>query len=199
MNPLNSPNPATTPVNNLEGEAANISTDPERAQLVNGDGQQAEQKEYVNYETFNYFLMMCILISIERAASPTALVFISNGNSNGNSNGKSETRRAAEDKLAIIFLVIILGFVFCHMPRVAMDIHEILTLKHSNMCREANMRFTVPAWTIVAVYVSHFCLAVNATCNMFIYCFMSPLFRQELWLLIADVKKCLCQRKPIEV
>ena len=39
---------------------------------------------------------------------------------NGHSNGKSscETRRATEDRLAVIFLVIILAFIFCHLPRV---------------------------------------------------------------------------------
>ena len=40
---------------------------------------------------------------------------------NGHSNGKSscETRRATEDRLAVIFLVIILAFIFCHLPRVS--------------------------------------------------------------------------------
>ena len=107
---------------------------------------------------------------------------------------KRETRRAAEDKLAVIFLVIILAFIFCHLPRVAMDVHEILTLKHANMCREAKMPNSFPPWAFVAVYVSHFCLVINATLNMFIYCFMSPLFRAELKQSSQEVKKCFCAK-----
>ena len=108
---------------------------------------------------------------------------------------KGETRRAAEDKLAVIFLVIILAFIFCHLPRVAMDVHEILTLEHSNMCKEAKMRTILPPWAFVAIYVSHFSLAVNATMNMFIYCFMSPLFRAELVDSLRNFCANICAKK----
>ena len=91
----------------------------------------------------------------------------------------NEVRRRAEDKLAIIFLVIILGFILCHLPRVGIDVHEILTLSHSNRCSAAQLP-SFPAWTFIAVYVSHFSLVINATMNMYIYCFMSPPFRVEL-------------------
>ena len=40
------------------------------------------------------------------------------GNDNSNGKSSSETRRATEDRLAVIFLVIILAFIFCHLPRV---------------------------------------------------------------------------------
>ena len=47
---------------------------------------------------------------------------------NGQSNGKSssETRRATEDRLAVIFLVIILAFIFCHLPRVCNTVTPLL-------------------------------------------------------------------------
>ena len=91
-----------------------------------------------------------------------------------------QNRRTVEDKLAAIFLVIILGFVFCHLPRVTMDIHEIFTLRHSIMCKMFKMPNIFPAWCYVAVYVSHFGLVASATMNMFIYAFMSASFREEL-------------------
>ena len=50
--------------------------------------------------------------------SPTLMLeVLGNGHSNGKSS--SETRRATEDRLAVIFLVIILAFIFCHLPRVS--------------------------------------------------------------------------------
>jgi len=99
----------------------------------------------------------------------------------------NEVRRRAEDKLAIIFLVIILGFILCHLPRVGIDVHEILTLSHSNMCSAANLP-SFPAWTFIGVYVSHFSLVLNATMNNVIYCFMSEHFRTELFNILTQMK-----------
>ena len=55
--------------------------------------------------------------------SPTLMLeVLGNGHSNGKSS--SETRRATEDRLAVIFLVIILAFIFCHLPRVCNVLHN---------------------------------------------------------------------------
>ena len=94
-------------------------------------------------------------------------------------NSYSENRRKDEDKLAVIFLVIILIFIFCHLPRVGIDIHEIYSLSHSNFCAKHHMPNTFPAWSLMAIYISHFCLVINAASNMFIYCLMSTKFREE--------------------
>ena len=62
---------------------------------------------------------------------------------NGNSNGKSssETRRATEDRLAVIFLVIILAFIFCHLPRVC-------NLQHNTYISKVVLRLGFVAWVI---------------------------------------------------
>ena len=74
--------------------------------------------------------------------------------------------------------------------QVCIDVHEIFTLEHTHMCKEAGMPpFT--AWTFISVYISHFCLVANATLNMYIYCFMSPLFREEVWQVFRD----FCKKK----
>ena len=105
----------------------------------------------------------------------------------------------AEDKLAGIFLSIILGFVVCHVPRVALDIHEIATLSHYNMCREARVPHIFPAWSFVAINISHFCLAMNATMNMFIYCLMSTRFREELLKVLCQIKACILHKPSVNV
>ena len=107
----------------------------------------------------------------------------------------NENRRKAEDKLAVIFLVIILGFIFCHMPRVALDAHEIFTLEHYNKCKAARMPNSFPAWSYVAINVSHLCLVINATMNMYIYCYMSTRFREELFKMAAKIKQCFCAKQ----
>ena len=104
----------------------------------------------------------------------------------------NEERRKSEDKLAVIFLVKILSFIFCHLPRVALDFHEIFTLEHSNFCAAHKMPNTFPAWSFVAIYVSHLCLVINATLNMCIYCFMSATFRDEVCIIF---KKIWCYGK----
>ena len=100
----------------------------------------------------------------------------------------TETRRKDEDKMAIIFLVIISSFMFCHLPRVAMDVHEIATLADSTFCAEHKMRNPFPAWSFIIIYISNFCLVINATMNMFIYCFMSVSFRQEVCEVLENFK-----------
>ena len=136
----------------------------------------------------------CIIdcyFSIKKATTPTTSeVRFQTPTDAASTATQKETRRATEDRLAVIFLVIILGFIFCHLPRVGIDVHEILTLEHSNMCKEAKMPNIFPAWSFVGVYVSHFCLAINATMNMLIYCFMSPMFREEVVQVLQSVRTC---------
>ena len=86
-----------------------------------------------------------------------------------------------------IFEAIILCFIFCHFPRVALDVHEISTLAHSNFCAKHKMPNTFPAWSFIAIYVSHFCLVINATLNMIIYCFMCLKFREEGHLTVKRI------------
>ena len=78
--------------------------------------------------------------------------------------------------------------------QVGIDVHEIVTLEHTHMCKEAGMTpFT--AWTYISVYVSHFCLVANATLNMYIYCFMSTLFRDEVRQVLKQDLKGFCKTK----
>ena len=71
-----------------------------------------------------------------------------------------------------------------------MDVHEIATLAHFNLCAKHNLT-SFPAWTIVTIYISNFCLAINASLNMCIYTFMSTPFREEVFTVLRKLK---CQR-----
>ena len=102
----------------------------------------------------------------------------------------NQKQRRAEDHTAMIFLFITVIFITCHIPRLVLDIHELINLEIANMCQKAKMRDIAPAWTYIMIYVSHFCLVLNATFNMFIYGFMSQEFQKELKTVMNEFPSC---------
>ena len=113
-------------------------------------------------------------------------------------SGHNQKHRRAEDRTAKIFLFITVIFITCHIPRLILDIHELINLEIANMCQKAKMRDFAPAWTFIMIYVSHFCLVLNATFNMFIYGFMSQEFQKELKTVINQFP-CFSQRSVVIV
>ena len=99
-------------------------------------------------------------------------------------------RRKTEDRTAMIFLFITVIFISCHIPRIILDIRELINLDITNACLKAKMRDIVPAWTFILIYISHFCLVVNATLNMFVYGFMSTEFQKEVRLIVDKITNC---------
>ena len=80
----------------------------------------------------------------------------------------------------MIFVFITLIFIISHIPRLILDCHELFNLHIANACQEALMKHIAPAWTSIMIYISHFCLALNATLNMVVYGFLSREFQKEL-------------------
>ena len=113
-------------------------------------------------------------------------------------SGHNQKHRRAEDRTAKIFLFITVIFITCHIPRLILDIHELINLEIANMCQKAKMRDIAPAWTFIMIYVSHFCLVLNATFNMFIYGFMSQEFQKELKTVINQFP-CFSHRSVVIV
>ena len=110
----------------------------------------------------------------------------------------SRKQRRAEDRTAMIFIFITITFITCHIPRLILDIHELINLDNANMCQKAKMPDIAPVWTYILIYISHFCLVLNATFNMFIYGFMSPEFQKELKMVMNQFP-CCCKRNVIIV
>ncbi len=94
------------------------------------------------------------------------------------STAAADSRRRAEDRLAVVSMGFILVFLCCHSLRLALDIHELLTLEAANACRAAGRR-GVPTWALCAVHVSHILLVLNAATNILVYCGLSSRFREE--------------------
>ena len=93
---------------------------------------------------------------------------------------KSRGSNRSEDKTAMIFVFITLVFIISHIPRLILDCHELFNSHIANACQEASMKDIAPAWTFIMIYISHFCLALNATLNMVVYGFLSRDFQKEL-------------------
>ena len=96
----------------------------------------------------------------------------------------------------MIFVFITLVFIVSHIPRLILDCHELFNLHIANACQEALMKHIAPAWTSIMIYISHFCLVLNATLNMVIYGFMSGEFRKELK---SFIDRIICWQRVVVV
>ncbi|QQP42184.1 Uncharacterized protein FKW44_016769, partial [Caligus rogercresseyi] len=90
----------------------------------------------------------------------------------------TRTRSKKEDNLAVIFMAFILVFLICHLPRLLLNIHELLTIADTMECKKRGIyRFSL--LSMVSISVSHFLLVVNSSTNIIIYCALSSKFRVE--------------------
>ena len=91
----------------------------------------------------------------------------------------NESRRKKEDNMAVIFMGFILVFLVCHLPRLLLNIHELVTLQHAMECQKAGLN-PFPLWSLITITVSHILLVINSSTNIFIYCILSSKFREEI-------------------
>ena len=49
-------------------------------------------------------------------------------------------RRRAEDKMAMIFVAIVIGFLISNFPRIFLNFHEVITQDNSVECMKAGQR-----------------------------------------------------------
>ena len=83
-----------------------------------------------------------------------------------------------EDKLAMIFMAIVIVFLICHLPRLIINIHETFTIDHVMECFRAG-KPGLPTWTLMTMKMGHLFHAINSAINFLIYTCLSPKFRQE--------------------
>ena len=94
-------------------------------------------------------------------------------------------RRNHEDHLAMVFLGFILVFLLCHLPRILLDIHELATREHYQVCRKFGFH-DFPFYISVSIYISHVTLVVSSATNLLIYCSFSSTYRKEVCDFFAD-------------
>ena len=62
----------------------------------------------------------------------------------------NESRRKKEDNMAVIFMGFILVFLVCHLPRLLLNMHELITYQDQQRCMEAGKN-PWPIWSIVMI------------------------------------------------
>ena len=88
-------------------------------------------------------------------------------------------RRKHEDHLAMIFLGFIFVFLLCHLPRILLDIHELVTREHYINCFKFGHR-DFPAYISISIFISHVMLVISSATNLLIYCSLSSTYRKEV-------------------
>ena len=82
-----------------------------------------------------------------------------------------------EDHLAFVFLVIVIAFFICHLPRIILSIHEMWTVNITIKCAQRG-HWSFPIWALIMSQFSHFLLVINSSINCLIYCMLSSRFRK---------------------
>ena len=82
-----------------------------------------------------------------------------------------------EDHLAFVFLVIVIAFFICHLPRIILSIHEMWTVNITIKCAQRG-HWSFPIWALIMSQFSHFLLVINSSINCLIYCLLSSRFRK---------------------
>ena len=77
-----------------------------------------------------------------------------------------------ERSLMIIFSCITVTFLFCHFPRVILNIYEFEFHRNQGRCRDLFQRqFIPPQWYFLTTYLEKILLILNASANFVYYCF----------------------------
>ena len=82
-----------------------------------------------------------------------------------------------EDHLAFVFLVIVIAFFICHLPRIILSIHEMWTVNITIKCAQRG-HWSFPIWALIMSQFSHLLLVINSSINCLIYCLLSSRFRK---------------------
>ena len=62
----------------------------------------------------------------------------------------NESRRKKEDNMAVIFMGFIVVFLVCHLPRLLLNIHELITIENAMRCMRAE-QIPFPLWSEVMI------------------------------------------------
>ena len=117
---------------------------------------------------------------------------------------RRNARRMQDVHLSIVLLIIVTTFVFCNLPRLILNMHEIFILDFIELCKNSLLG-GFPLWSIFFGFISNVFLVINSSANLFIYCIIGSKFRAQFcryFLLRANVatpttRKKICDQQKI--
>ncbi len=83
-----------------------------------------------------------------------------------------------ENRQALVLFAIVLLFLMCNVPRIALNTYEVLTLDQFQKNRD-NECFVLPVWVQSVSVLSLTAITINSSVNLLIYCVVNSAFRAE--------------------
>ena len=97
------------------------------------------------------------------------------------------SKRAKELQLSFALFAVVICFVICNLLRILLNIDELVIFKMAQ-ASEQNGCLGFQYWSLFAVSISKFLLALNSSGNFFIYCITSSEFRKTFVTLLKKGK-----------
>lgn len=107
--------------------------------------------------------------SIEPPTSPTGC---------SGSMADESNRRRQEAGLAKLFIRILFAFLLCHLPRVIINLHEMIMIENVLKCYHHNLN-PYSVWMHAGVCFSHLLLVANSSINIIFYLWHNRVFKEH--------------------
>ncbi|XP_023347957.1 uncharacterized protein LOC111716716, partial [Eurytemora carolleeae] len=101
-------------------------------------------------------------------------------------------RKRHDEHLSIILMMIVLTFVLCNLPRLLLNMHELVVLELIDECRDTQL-MGFPVWSVIIGFISQVLLCINSSANLIIYCCLGAKFREvTLRYFCRSSRDCRC-------
>ena len=102
-------------------------------------------------------------------------------------------KKSIEDSIAKVFIVIILIFLICHLPRILLDVYELAIVDKAQFCAEhGNPDDALSFWPVILICISHLFLVISSSTNMIVYCLLGTKFRIEAKKTYKSIFQNIC-------
>ena len=94
--------------------------------------------------------------------------------------------QAKDLQLAYILVFIICVFIGTNLPRLLVNLYELLTVDYTLKC---GIHYLPPTWFICSSDLTHLLMVINGICNFLIYYWLTPSFKSVLYKTILTKER----------
>ena len=114
-----------------------------------------------------------------------------------NHNGSTSTHSNysnSEKALYITFFCLTTTFLFCHLPRIILNVYEVPMSNYRKVCmNDFGRHYFQPSWVMVSSYFEKLFLIFNSSINFLFFCLVSKMFRKQMIKVIFRRLAKLCK------